>query len=115
MSCSSKNLVGTYIFKNFKFHFVEGPLLSALRNGESILLDEFNLCPENVLINLLPIFKANINDKIYLKDVPEPVYISPGFFIIATGNSSKEKGRSIISSIISDEIKITEIKRYLSA
>jgi midasin (ATPase involved in ribosome maturation) len=105
-------LVRTYIFKNSKFHFVEGPLLTAMRNGESILLDEFNLCPENVLINLLPIFKANINDKIYLKGVPEPVYISPGFFIIATGNSSKEKGRNVISSIISDEIKIVEIESF---
>ena len=88
---------------------MDDPLLIAIKNDEPIMLDEFNLCSENVLINLLPIFKANINDKIYLKGVPEPVDISAGFFIIATGNSSKEKGRNIISSIILDEIKIVEI------
>jgi midasin (ATPase involved in ribosome maturation) len=105
-------LIGNYNFKDSKFNFVDGPLLTAIKNGEPILLDEFNLCPENILINLLPILKANINDKIYLKGIPEPVYISPGFFIIATGNSSKEKGRNIISSIISDEIKNVEIKSF---
>ena len=36
-----------------------------MKKGEPILLDEFNLCTENILINLLPILKANINDKIY--------------------------------------------------
>ena len=102
-------LVGNYNFKDSKFHFVDGPLLIAMKNGEPILLDEFNLCPENVLINLLPILKADINDKIYLKGVPEPIIISPGFLLIATGNSSKEKGRNIISSIITDEMKKVEI------
>ena len=81
-----------------------------MKNGEPILLDEFNLCSESVLINLLPILKANINEKIYLKGVPEQIYISPGFILIATGNSYKEKGRNIISSIITDEINILEIK-----
>ena len=105
-------LVGNYNFKNSKFQFVEGPLLIAMKNGEPILLDEFNLCPENILINLLPILKANINDKVYLKGVPEPVNISPGFIIIATGNSNKEKGRNKLSSIISDELNIMEINNF---
>ena len=102
-------LVGNYNFKDSKFHFIDGPLLIAMKNGEPILLDEFNLCSENVLINLLPILKANINDKVYLKGVPEPIYITPGFLLIATGNSSKEKGRNVISSIITDEMKIVGI------
>ena len=50
-------LVGSYNFKDSQFHFVDGPLLIAIKNGEPILLDEFNLCSENVLINLLLIFK----------------------------------------------------------
>ena len=102
-------LVGNYNFKDSKFHFVDGPLITAMKNGEPILLDEFNLCSENVLINLLPILKANINEKIYLKGVPEPIYIKEGFFLIATGNFSKEKGRNLISSIIIDEFKIGEV------
>ena len=103
-------LVGNYNFKNSKFNFIDGPLLTAIKNGECILLDEFDLCPENVLINLLPIFKANINDEIYLKGVTDPIRITPGFLIIATGNSSKEKGRNKISSMITDEILTLEIK-----
>ena len=80
-----------------------------MKKGECILLEEFNLCPENVLLNLLPIFKTNINDKVYLKGVPEPIIIHPGFLLIATGNTSKEKGRNIISSMILDEILTLEI------
>ena len=61
---------GTFcaIFKNSQFEFVDGPLLTAMKNGEPILLDEFNLCSEEVLTNLLPIIKSSINDKLYLKD-----------------------------------------------
>ena len=103
-------LVGNYNFKDSKFDFNEGPLITAMKNGECILLDEFNLCPESVLINLLPIFKSNINDEIYLKGVPEPIRITPGFLLIATGNNSKEKGRNIISSMILDEILTLEIE-----
>ena len=54
-------------------------------------------------------FKSNINEKIYLKGVPSPIYIKPGFFIIATGNYTTEKGRNIISTIIADEIRIEKI------
>ncbi len=102
-------LVGNYIFKNSKFEFVDGPLLTAMKNGEPFLLDEFNLCSEEILNNLLPIFKSNIKDKIYLKGVPEPIYIHSGFLFIATGNFLNEKGRKEISSLIVDEIKISKI------
>ena len=102
-------LVGNYNFKNSKFDFIDGPLLTAMKKGECILLDEFDLCSENILINLLPIFKSNINEEIYLKGVPEPIRISPGFLLIATGNTSKEKGRNKISSMILEEINILEI------
>ena len=102
-------LVGNYNFKNSKFDFIDGPLITAMKKGECILLDEFNLCSENILINLMPLFKANINDEIRLKGVPEPIHITPGFQLIATGNASKEKGRNIISSMIFEEINIVEI------
>ena len=102
-------MVGNYNFKDSKFNFTDGPLIVAMKKGECILLDEFNLCPENIIINLLPILKANINDEIYLKGVPEPIRISPGFLLIATGNFSKEKGRNIISPMILEEISTLEI------
>ena len=76
-------LVGNYNFKNNVFNFVDGPLVTAMKKGEVILLDEFNLCPENILINLLPILKANVYETIYLKGVPEPIKIEQGFLLIA--------------------------------
>lgn len=102
-------LVGNYNFKDSKFNYIDGPLLRAIKKGECILLDEFNLCPESVLINLLPLFKANINEEIYLKGYPESIRITLGFLLIATGNSSKEKGRKEISNMIMDELLTLEI------
>jgi Cdc6-like AAA superfamily ATPase len=46
-------LIGNYSFKNNKFEFNEGPLLTAMKNGEAILFDEFNLCSESILVNFL--------------------------------------------------------------
>ncbi len=114
ISCNSDltfdYFVGNYSFQNSKFKFVEGPLLIAVKKGEPILFDEINLCSEEVLINLLPLFKANINDIIQLKGVPYPIRIKPGFLFIATGNDDNEFGRKKIPQIILDELTRIEIK-----
>ena len=103
-------LVGNFSFQNNVFRFVEGPLIIAMKKGEPFLLDEFNLSPESIYINLLPLFKAEIGEKVYLKGVPFPVPINPGFLLIATGNANKEKGRSIIPKIILEEFNIFQVK-----
>ena len=103
-------LLGDYSFQNGKFQFIEGPLLNALKEGYPILLDEFNLCSESLLMNLSPIFKAKINDIIYLKGMDKPEQIKPGFFLITTGNFENEIGRRTIPSFISSEIKTLKIE-----
>ena len=103
-------LVGNYSFKNKISRFVEGPLIIAMKRGEPILLDEFNLSPEDIYYNLLPILKANIGEKIHLKGVPYSIPINPGFLLIATGNAKNEKGRNIIPRIVIEEFNIFQIK-----
>ena len=114
ISCNSDltfdYFVGNYSLKNSEFTFVEGPLLIAIKNGEPILFDEINLCTEEILINLLPLLKANVYDYIQLKGVPYSVQIKPGFLFIATGNADNELGRKKIPKIISDEFTRAEIK-----
>jgi len=116
INCNSdltlESLVGTYSFKKSQFEFVKGPLLIAMEKGEPILLDEFNLCHESIFANLLPIFKAKVNDEITLKYVPEKIKINPGFFIIATGNFSNEKGRKEIPSFILDEMNLIKVEHF---
>ena len=102
-------MIGNYSFKRNEFEFIKGPLLIAMEEGESILFDEFNLCSENIFVKLLPIFNANINETINLKEVPYPVKIREGFLIIATGNSDKEKGRKQIPDYILSEIFVLNI------
>ncbi|ORX59905.1 hypothetical protein BCR36DRAFT_408277 [Piromyces finnis] len=108
ISCSSEmtfeQFIGTYSFRNTSFQFIEGPLLTAMRNGEPILVDEFNLCSEEVLLSLLPLLKAEINDSIQLKGVPYKVKINQGFVFIATGNNDNESGRKKLPNSILDEL-----------
>ena len=103
-------LVGNFSFQNKISRFIEGPLIIAMKRGEPILLDEFNLSPEDIYFNLLPILKANIGEKIYLKGVPYSIPINPGFLLIATGNDKNEKGRNIIPRIVIEEFNIFQIK-----
>ena len=116
VNCSSdlvlESLIGTYSFKDSKFEFVNGPLLEAIEKGLIILLDELNLCNESIFSNLFPIFKAKVNEEISLKYVPKKIKIKPGFFIIATGNFSKEKGRKKIPSFILDEINWMKVEHF---
>ena len=107
---SFDSLIGNYSFKNQKFEFVEGPLLTAMKNGEVFLLDEFNLCSENILANLCPILKADFGEEIKIKGVPYPIKIKEGFLIIATGNFQNEKGRRKIPNYILNEIKVLKVK-----
>jgi len=113
ISCNSDmsfdQFVGTFSFKNTSFQFVEGPLLTAIKNGEPILIDEFNLCSEEVLLNLLPLLKAEVNDYVKLKGVPYQVQIKPGFLFIATGNDDNESGRKRMPQLILDELTIVKI------
>ncbi|ORX61262.1 hypothetical protein BCR36DRAFT_408210 [Piromyces finnis] len=113
ISCNSEisfeQFVGTFSFKNTSLQFNEGPLLTAMKYGEPILIDEFNLCSEEVLINLLPLLKAKINDYVQLKGVPYKVQIKPGFLVIATGNNDNESGRKKIPQSILDELTVVKI------
>ena len=116
VSCNSdlvlESLIGTYSYKDSNFEFVPGPLLIAMEKGEPILLDEFNLCHESIFFNLLSVFKAKVNDEINLKYVPYKVKINPGFFIIATGNFSKERGRKQIPKFILNEINLIKVNHF---
>jgi hypothetical protein len=103
-------LVGNFSFQNKEFRFVEGPLIIAMKKGEPILLDEFNLSPESIYINLLPLLKADIGEEINLKGVPFSVPINPGFLLIVTGNDISEKGRSTIPKMIIEEFNVFKIK-----
>ena len=103
-----KDFTFDYLIGNFRYR---NSLINAIKNGETILLDEFNLCSDDVLNNLLPILKANINDEIYLKNYPKLIKFYNGFLLIDIGNSQNELGRKIIPSFIINEINKIEIQK----
>jgi len=112
ISCDSEmsfeQFVGSFSLKNTSFKFFDGPLITAMRKGEPILVDEFNLCSEEVLLNLLPLLKAKVNDYVQLKGVPYKVKIEQGFLFISTGNADNVSGRKKMPKSILNELTIIQ-------
>ena len=72
-----------------------------MENGKSILIDEFNLCSNKVLYNILPTAKAKINDKI--RNVPKEIQNKPE-------NFSTVKRRNVINSNNVDKLIVKKLK-----
>lgn len=76
--------------------FKEGVLLTAMRNGQWLLLDELNLAKSEILEALNRILDDN--REIYVPELNETVRPATGFRIFATQNPSSYSGRSLLSA-----------------
>ena len=70
--------------------FVDGPLLTAVRSGSWILLDELNLAPSDVLEALNRLLDGN--RELVVPDLGETVPAAPGFMLFATQNPAGAYG-----------------------
>jgi MoxR-like ATPase len=64
--CSAETSIGQFIgsrvFEQGGFKFVEGPLIQVARERCLFLADEFNLLSPNVMISLVPFHEAHSGD-----------------------------------------------------
>eukprot|EP01114_Cavostelium_apophysatum_P009738 TRINITY_DN2299_c0_g1_i6.p1 TRINITY_DN2299_c0_g1~~TRINITY_DN2299_c0_g1_i6.p1 ORF type:complete len:3028 (+),score=822.70 TRINITY_DN2299_c0_g1_i6:117-9200(+) len=77
---------------NFAFEFVEGPLVSAVRNGNWVLLDEINLATTETLESLSGLLEGGsiiLNDRGDIEAVPR----HPNFRIFACMNPPNDVGK----------------------
>ena len=78
-------------------HWVDGPIVQAMKRGELVVLDEINLAKPEVLGRLNELLEAR--GKLTLKEHEgEPIEPVDGFKVVATMNPATDRGRGRMSA-----------------
>lgn len=95
-------LIGSKTLVDGNVEIVEGPVLIAMRNGTTLLLDEIDAGAANTLLCLQPILEGK---PYYFKLKNELIYPKQGFNIIATANTKgkgSDDGRYIGTNVLNE-------------
>jgi len=95
------DLIGGFRLINGETVWNDGPIVTAMRRGGVVLLDEVDLA-SNKIMCLQPILEGN---GVLLKKINEFVKPAPGFTVIATANTKgrgSEDGRYIGTNILNE-------------
>lgn len=79
-----EDLIGTFTLVNGDLKWVDGPVLTAMRRGAVLLLDEIDAADTGRVMCLQSIING---DPIYVKKTNEMLVAAPGFTVVATGNT----------------------------
>lgn len=90
---------------NLAFHYVQGSLITALKNGDWILIDEINLANNEVLQKILPILEGE-SLLLYEKGDLKAIKRHKDFRILACMNPGKDIGKKELPENI--KAKFTE-------
>lgn len=97
-----EQLIGSKTLENGDVKVIEGPVLIAMRNGTTMLLDEIDAGGANTLLCLQPILEGK---PYYFKLKNEMIVPAPGFNIIATANTKgkgSDDGRYIGTNVLNE-------------
>ena len=79
------DLIGHYTVTQGNLSWVDGPLLTAIKNGFTFCFDEISLCPPEVLVGLHGILDRH---PLLVPETNELVPVHPQFRFIATDNTN---------------------------
>ena len=82
--------------------FIPGPLVSAMRAGGVLFINELNRMPEGVQNVLLPV----LDERTLVLPLLEPVVASPGFLVIATMNPREFVATGHLSEAMLDRFEL---------
>lgn len=102
MMTDEEQLIGSKTLEDGNVQVVEGPVLIAMRNGTTLLLDEIDAGSANTLLCLQPILEGK---PYYFKLKNEMIIPAPGFNVIATANTKgkgSDDGRYIGTNILNE-------------
>lgn len=102
MMTDEEQLIGSKTLEDGNVEIVEGPVLIAMRNGVTLLLDEIDAGSANTLLCLQPILEGK---PYYFKLKNEMIVPAPGFNVIATANTKgkgSDDGRYIGTNILNE-------------
>lgn len=95
-------LIGSKTLVDGNVQVVEGPVITAMRNGIPILLDEIDAGSANTLLCLQPILEGK---PYYFKLKNEVIVPAPGFNVFATANTKgkgSDDGRYIGTNVLNE-------------
>lgn len=102
MMTDEEQLIGSKTLQNGNVEIVEGPVLIAMRNGTTLLLDEIDAGSANTLLCLQPILEGK---PYYFKLKNEMIIPAKGFNVIATANTKgkgSDDGRYIGTNVLNE-------------
>jgi MoxR-like ATPase len=102
MMTDEEQLIGTKTLEEGNVSIVEGPVLIAMRNGTTLLLDEIDAGSANTLLCLQPILEGK---PYYFKLKNEMIVPKEGFNIFATANTKgkgSDDGRYIGTNVLNE-------------
>lgn len=102
MMSDEEQLIGSKTLEEGNVEIVEGPVLIAMRNGCTLLLDEIDAGSANTLLCLQPILEGK---PYYFKLKNEVIVPAPGFNILATANTKgkgSDDGRYIGTNVLNE-------------
>jgi MoxR-like ATPase len=102
MMTDEEQLIGSKTLEDGNVKVVEGPVLIAMRNGTTLLLDEIDAGSANTLLCLQPILEGK---PYYFKLNNEMIIPAQGFNVIATANTKgkgSDDGRYIGTNILNE-------------
>jgi MoxR-like ATPase len=102
MMTDEDQLIGSKTLTNGNVEIVEGPVLIAMRQGITLLLDEIDAGSANTLLCLQPILEGK---PYYFKLKNEMIIPAAGFNVIATANTKgkgSDDGRYIGTNILNE-------------
>jgi MoxR-like ATPase len=119
MMTDEEQLIGSKTLNNGNVEIVEGPVLIAMRNGTTLLLDEIDAGSANTLLCLQPILEGK---PYYFKLNNEMIVPADGFNVIATANTKgkgSDDGRYIGTNVLNEafleRFAVTFAQEYPSA
>tara|TARA_Y100000593_G_scaffold88892_1_gene172011 strand:+ start:1439 stop:2629 length:1191 start_codon:yes stop_codon:yes gene_type:complete len=95
------DLIGGFRLVNGETVWHDGPVVTAMKRGAVLLLDEIDLA-SNKIMALQPVLEGS---SIYLKKIGKWVHPAPGFTVIATANTKgqgSDDGRFIGTNILNE-------------
>lgn len=102
MMTDEDQLIGSKTLEQGNVEIVEGPVLIAMRNGTTLLLDEIDAGSANTLLCLQPILEGK---PYYFKLKNEMIVPANGFNVIATANTKgkgSDDGRYIGTNVLNE-------------
>ena len=102
MMTDEEQLIGTKTLEDGNVQIVEGPVLIAMRNGTTLLLDEIDAGSANTLLCLQPILEGK---PYYFKLKNEMIVPKEGFNVLATANTKgkgSDDGRYIGTNVLNE-------------